>query len=287
MSELGSVAAFIGNRLWAVERGTFRGLATAEARADLQARDMTAPAPSAGVAVIPVRGVLTQRNGNGLFDLLFGGSTYEQIVAMAQEADRMPEVDRILFDFDTPGGDVRGLEQAVAGLKTISKPKVGIANGLASSAGYWLLSQMDEVIAAPGSSMGSIGVLYVHLDMSGANEKMGIKETVIGEPEAKAEAFGEELTETVRAHMAHQAGELYGRFVSAVAKGRGVAPAKVRSDFGQGLTLLDNQAVAAGMADRTATFAETVDRLSNRRRPVGRRPRAAAAAIRAATGVWS
>jgi len=281
---LAAVAAFIESQPWAVAPGTFRlhaaqlqSVPVSAARVDAQGR--------AGVAVIPVRGVLTQRPIGGLFGMLFGGASYEQIGNMALEADNNPDVSRIVYDFDSPGGSVWGIEPLTQLLGTIQKPQIGIANSVAMSAGYWLLSQMGEAVVSPSGSVGSIGVLFARLDTSKAEEAMGVEEIIVGEPEGKVEEFQQTPTDAVIARLKSEASELYGRFVAAVAKGRGVSPDTVRKSYGQGRPVLDTAAKAAGLIDRVEGMRDLLARASNPRGRIGKRPRAEAAAAR--LDAWS
>ncbi len=53
----------------------------------------------------------------------------------------------------------------------------------------------------------------------------------------------------------------YGMFVKSVARGRNVAQTQVREGFGQGRMVLADDAVKQHMADRVATFDQTIARL--------------------------
>jgi ClpP class serine protease len=59
------------------------------------------------------------------------------------------------------------------------KPIVAVANYRAASAAYWLGSQADEFVASPSADVGSIGVFAAHEDVSGMQEKLGVKTTLI------------------------------------------------------------------------------------------------------------
>lgn len=116
----------------------------------------------------------------------------------------------------------------------------------------------------------------MHVDQTAANEADGYKPTYISYGKYKTEGNPDEpLTDEARAEIQARV-DNYGRmFEEAVAKYRGVTVAKVRSDFGQGRMLSAKNAVAAGLADRVATFEETIDRLMTGKPRV--KPRLAAA----------
>ena len=64
------------------------------------------------------------------------------------------------------------------------------------------------------------------------------------------------------AEMQGRADRVYGDFVAAVARGRGVSADAVRSGYGQGRVVGAKQAVALGLADRVDTLEGTLARLS-------------------------
>jgi ClpP class serine protease len=70
-----------------------------------------------------------------------------------------------------------------------------------------------------------------------------------------------------------------GMFHDAVAEGRGLKAAKVRSDFGQGRMVLAAEAVRRGMADRIGTMEQTLNRFGASL--AGGSPRASAQEARA------
>ena len=120
-----------------------------------------------------------------------------------------------------------------------------------ASAAYWLASAADEVVAAPSSLTGSIGVIVTRADHTGANEKAGVKVTYIAT--GKAKAYGhpdhplsaDELTSTQR-----QVDDFYGRLVADVARHRNVSQKAVREGYGEGEVLTALRAVRAGLCTR-------------------------------------
>ncbi|MGY0779836.1 S49 family peptidase [Azospirillum argentinense] len=75
----------------------------------------------------------------------------------------------------------------------------------------------------------------------------------------------EPLTEEAQAAMQARVNDYYDMFVKAVARGRGVKPADVRNGFGEGRVVGAAEAVRLGMADRVATFEDTLARMRNAR----------------------
>lgn len=224
-------------------------------------------ARSATVAVLPIYGVISPRQN--LFSATSGGTSVESIRADLREALADPGVDGIVLDVDSPGGSVDLIDELAAEIRAArgQKPIVAVANTMMASAAYYLGSAADEIAVTPSGSVGSIGVVAIHEDMSKADEMEGIKPTFIYAGEFKTEGNPHEpLSQTALATIQADVDAFYGMFVSAVAKGRSyngrkVSVDQVRSDFGKGRMLLAKDALAAGMVDRIATLEETVQRV--------------------------
>lgn len=237
--------------------------------AEVQARIGQGPSSreprSAGtVAVLPLYGVLVPRAD--LMSEMSGATSLERWTQSFRAAVADPGVDAILLDVDSPGGSTDLVQEAadvVFGARGV-KPVTAVANTDAASAAYWIASQADELVVTPSGSVGSIGVFAAHQDISAAMEKLGIDTTLIyaGKHKVELNPF-EPLSEDARTAMQALVDEFYGKFVAAVARGRGVSEDAVRNGFGEGRMVPASDAVRLGMADRVGTFEETADQLVN------------------------
>jgi signal peptide peptidase SppA len=227
------------------------------------------------VAVIPIRGFLTQKPS--LFSMLFGGTSYEGVAADVEAAAADASVGAIVLDVDSPGGSVQGNAEAAERIRAVrgSKPIFAVANPFATSAAYFLASQADEVIGLPTSLTGSIGVIMEHVDMSEALAKEGVKVTVLTYGKNKAmghpaQPLGDEALATIQARL-----DYFGRmFEAGVAKGRGISVEAVRKDFGEGAYFTADEALRRGIIDRIDTLDEVIRQAANGRRPASMGPRA-------------
>lgn len=227
-----------------------------------------------GVAVLPVYGVISARQN--LMARTSGGTSAEAIAADFRNAMAATDVDAIVFDIDSPGGAVGGIEELAAEIRSArgQKPIVAVANHTAASAAYWIASAADEIVASPSAMVGSVGVFTAHDDLTEAQAKLGVKRTVISAGKFKAEgALGTPLSEDARGYVQSQVDEIYGSMVSAIAKGRNVGVDTVRERYGQGRSMLAKPALAAGVVDRIDTLESTIRRVA---RDASRRPAAVA-----------
>lgn len=217
------------------------------------------------IAVIPVRGVIAHRMG--AMDESSGGTSCERIGAMIDQVAADPNIGTVVYDFDTPGGTVPGVQETAAKMFALRgvKKQIAVVNGLAASAGYWLAAQCDEIVSIPSGTAGSIGVFTAHQDLSKALEAEGISVTLISAGKFKVEGNPfEPLSDEAREFLQGRVDAAYAQFVKDVARGRGVTPAAVKSGYGEGRALSAPEAKAAGLIDRIGTMEETLARLMGR-----------------------
>jgi len=222
------------------------------------ARKRTYSKRAAGTAVIPVHGTIAHRIG--LMSDVSGGVSTESLARDFDDALKDDEVGTIVFDIDSPGGTVAGLQELSDKIYKArgKKRTVAVANGEMASAAYFIGSAADEVVAAPSSELGSIGTIAVHTDFSGAYDAAGIKPTIIKAGKYKGEGNElEPLGDEAAGELQRKVDAYYGQFVSAVARNRNTTTGTVRTEFGGGRMLMAKEAVQQGLADRIATL-ETV-----------------------------
>jgi len=230
---------------------------------------MGASPASSAIAVLNVFGVISQRMA--MMDDLSGGggASTEQIAKLFRRAVKDPAVKAIVLNVDSPGGGVYGVRELADEIFAArdQKPVVAVANSLMASAAYWLGASASEVSVTPGGEVGSIGVFSAHEDLSKALDVEGVKVTLISAGRFKTEANPyEPLSDEARAAIQASVDDYYDAFVKAVARGRGVAPSKVRSGYGQGRVLPADRARSEGMVDRVETLDEAVARMMKRYR---------------------
>lgn len=211
------------------------------------------------VAVIPIRGVITARPS--FFELYGLATSVATVAAALREALAAAEVKAVVLDIDSPGGGTAGVGELAEEIRAAreTKPIIAHANHLAASAAYWIGAAASQLEASPSALVGSVGVYILHLDHSGMLEQMGVKPTFVAAGRHKVDGNPfEPLGDDARADMQALVDEVYGQFVDAVAAGRGVTAAEVRSDYGQGRVLMAPAARKAGMIDIVRPIEQTL-----------------------------
>jgi len=200
-----------------------------------------------GIAVIPVQGPLSK--GDRWWSM---GSSYSAIGNMVRRALSDVSVRSLLLDIDSPGGEASGCQElgAVLAAADAKKPVYAWADGQCCSAAYWLASTARVLAATPTTTVGSIGVIGVHLEISQAAEKAGYTYTVFSA--GKEKAYGnqyEKLSPQARSAIQAEFDGLYALFVGDVAANRSLENA-TSGQWADGQCFLAQAGQDAGLVDR-------------------------------------
>lgn len=206
-----------------------------------------------GVATIPVEGVLVRRAS--WFDALCGAVSYETLAKDLRATLDDRSVSRILFSFDTPGGEVSGCSEFAQQIRAakIVKPIDAYVGGDCMSAGYWLASQCGKIHVADTSLVGNLGVRMSSVDDSKRMKREGFERIEVISSQTPSKDH-DPATEPGRARIQALVNQLASVFIASVAEGRGVSPETVLSDFGAGSVFVGNGAIAPGLADSVTTY---------------------------------
>ena len=206
-----------------------------------------------GIAVIGVSGTLVKKAS--WLDAASGLQSYESIRADFQDAVRDPRIQGILLDVDSPGGEVGGLFDLADEIYNAraEKPCMAIADDDAFSAAYAIASSAQRLFVTRTGGVGSVGVIALHLDQSGFDEKAGRKYTAIYAGARKNDFNPHEaLSSSAKDELQAEIDRLYDMFVGTVARNREMKPALVRNTEA-GLCYAE-KAISAGFADQVGTI---------------------------------
>lgn len=217
-----------------------------------------------GVAVLPLAGVLAKRAN--LFSQISGATSYDVFANCLAQAENDPTVHSILISIDSPGGAVDGVTNTTEAVRKAAKTKkvVAVVDGMMGSAAYWIGSAASEVwLGSKTCTVGSIGVVTAHQDVSAAQEKAGVRTTELTAGKYKRidsqyAPLSEEGKQVIQGRLDY----IYSMFVDDVAQNRGVSTEKVLADMADGRVFIGQQAIDAGLADGFKTQQELVAELS-------------------------
>jgi capsid assembly protease len=206
-----------------------------------------------GIAVIEIAGTLVHRGA--WIGQSSGLTSYEGIAAQLQAALADPGVRGIALDIDSFGGEVAGAFDLADRIRAArsQKPVHAFVAEHALSAGYVLASQADRIILPRTGAVGSIGVVALHTDMSGALDQKGIAVTLIHAGAHKIDANPyQPLPEAIHDQMQRELEVVRFLFAETVAAGRGERLTQTAALATEAAVFRGPDAIAAGLADELA-----------------------------------
>ncbi|NPV51012.1 MAG: signal peptide peptidase SppA [Candidatus Methanofastidiosum sp.] len=205
-------------------------------------------------------------NGNIAVVRIFGVLDQEDVLPITVELRKLAddnEVGGVVLWIDSPGGGVSAVTEIYDEVQRLNmrKPVVAYVGGVAASGGYYLAVAGDKIVVKPDAILGSIGVIYVHEDLTEYMKMFGIKIEVIKTGEDKdLGASWRPLTEDDRENIQQMINEDFDRFVYVVSKGRNLSIEDVLK-YSDGNVWSGTQAVSYKLADRVGTLDTAIEEL--------------------------
>ena len=174
-----------------------------------------------------------------------------EIVSKIDAAANDDSIKGVLLSVNSPGGAVAPSIEIAYAIKRLKKKKtvVAYAKGTIASGSYYASIWADEIIANPGSMVGSIGVIMKGADLSEVMQKIGIKTQGVHAGKYK------ELGTTDRPWSDYEVNELnkviqgtYDMFTEDVADARGL-DLKKRDFYANAHIFTAKQAMKVGLVD--------------------------------------
>lgn len=192
-----------------------------------------------------------------MFSEMSGCSSIETIKKQFAAALADPSIKRIIFDIDSPGGNVTEVYSLALLIFQArgSKNIEAYIGGSGCSAAYWIASATSKIYIDKTSEAGSIGVVYSFTDTTVKDEREGVKRrniTNIDSPKKRIDPASEEFEKELTI-LATDIAEV---FFEDVAKNRNVSVEAAKKNFGEGGVFVGRKAVKAGLCDCLSTFEE-------------------------------
>lgn len=180
-----------------------------------------------------------------------------------QKAKEDKNIKGILFVVNSPGGAVAPsveLAYAIKELKEI-KPVVVYASGVIASGSYYASIWANQIVANPGSMVGSIGVIMQGVNAEELMQKIGVSTQTV-----KAGKYKESGTPTRKwfdyeeKQLQDVINDTYNMFISDVASARNL-DVKNHTSFADAKIFTSKQAKEVGLVDEVATLSYAQDSL--------------------------
>ncbi len=216
------------------------------------------------IVMLDLTGAISMAGSSGVFGL--GGN--ESLPArLRQELDlarRDPEVKALLLRIDSPGGTVIASEvlydEVMRWKQATGRPVVAQMMGVAASGGYYVAMAADWVRAYPSTVTGSIGVIFVDLNIAGLLEKVGVQdETITSGPFKDAGSPFRPVRPDEREQLRSVLVDMYDQFVQVVDRGRPELDVARIRELADGRIYSARQARAAGLIDAIGDLPSAVD----------------------------
>lgn len=218
------------------------------------------------VAVVSATGVLAKRAGMVNAPSKPEGTSLDALEAAMVAGLADTNVRSLLLRADSGGGyadGTAGMGDKIAAMRAAGrlaggKPIVGFVDGMAGSAMYWLLCQCDRIEGNSDARVGSIGTYMVVPDLSANAAMEGVKVHLISTGGVKGVGEpGTVITPEALANWQRGVDAYQKHFEAAVARGRGMTPARVK-ELATGEMWMGADAVAKGLMDAVNTIAGTI-----------------------------
>lgn len=210
------------------------------------------------VAIIPIRGPLF-RYAN-IFTAISGATSYELLARDFNSALIDESVKAILFDIDSPGGEVNGCSELADMIYNArgKKPIIAYASGNCCSGAYWIAAACDEIVVTDTAVVGSIGVVAVY---EREDDKNKIEIVSSQSPLKRINPDTPEGQSKLQARL----DTLAEVFINKIATYRDTSTETVIKDFGQGDVFVGKKAIWQGLANRQSSFERILTDLNKER----------------------
>ena len=193
-----------------------------------------------------------------------GGRSTADLIHQARDDDK---IKAIVLRVDSPGGSVFGSELVRRELeltRAAGKPVVVSMGDVAASGGYWISLASDEVIAAPATITGSIGVFAILPTGEGAMDKLSLHAAGYGTTWLASVYDPRKPLDPRFAALVQQAVDhIYSDFTGRVAVARKSTPEKIDA-VAQGRVWTGRQALERGLVDRLGSFEDALKSAAQR-----------------------
>jgi protease IV len=213
--------------------------------------------PNDSIAMVGIYGPITKYG-----DMCAYGAV-DHVLTMNRLANS-PNIKGVIIDMDSPGGEVSGTAMLADAIKALDKvkPVIGfIDDGIAASAGKWIISACREVYTSQKTDqVGSVGVYCTVADWYSYFESEGLKVRDVYAPQSTDK--NQDYMEAIKGNEDPLKAELKvlaDEFIATIKKNRG---AKLTSDeWTTGKMFYSKDAIRIGLIDGMKSFDQVAKRM--------------------------
>lgn len=138
------------------------------------------PAPNwmgPAVGLVTINGPISAASGNPAFGLEGSDAVLNELELLTQD----PRIKALVVRINSPGGTVGASQELYDALMRVKAkhkwPVVVSISDMGASGAYWVALAGDQIVANPGSMVGSIGVIMQTWDFTQVPKRYGIDQT--------------------------------------------------------------------------------------------------------------
>lgn len=186
----------------------------------------------------------------------------ERTVKLLERFGEDESIDAVLLRIDSPGGGVAASQEIYEAVRRLRKSGTFVIASMASvaaSGGYYIACGADTIMANPGTTTGSIGVIAEMMDASELLRKIGVQFNIIksGRYKDSGTPF-RKMSDEDRRYLQSYVNDAYQQFVAVVAQERG-QPLDEVLKIADGRVFTGQQAKELGLIDLLGTYSDAVD----------------------------
>jgi len=214
-----------------------------------------------GTAVMKVHGKIFPRAN--LMTMMSGGVSTEMLSEAVRRLDDSEKVNRVVFDFDSPGGAGTGLTNLANRIRGMETETVSFASGGMYSAAYYIGSAADKLLVSPNGGVGSIGVYTMIVSRAEQYEEKGLDVRIVRSTPLKGKGHSAEpIDDETVAKYQKQVDQLHSEFIRVVAKNRGLEEEFVRENMADASVLMGSDAEGTAFVDGVMTRDQVFEQFS-------------------------
>ncbi len=183
------------------------------------------------------------------------------IVNQFKRFGKNDEIKAIVFRVDSPGGGVAASQEIYNAVRRVcdtGKPVVVSMGSVAASGGYYVSCGADSIVANPGTTTGSIGVIAEFVNLEGLFHKIGIEYETVKSGEFKDTGSPHRgILPAERRYLQGWINDAYEQFVSVVMKERGLSRKQVIA-LADGRVYTGKQAKELGLVDELGDLDDAI-----------------------------
>jgi protease-4 len=177
----------------------------------------------------------------------------DTIADLIRSGYKNKDIAALVLRINSPGGSLYASEKIrrqVLAAREAGKPIVVSMSSMATSGGYWVAVNANQIWAEDSTITGSIGIFSLQLSVNQLMERLGVNtDSVETTPWAGAMRFDRPLSPDAKRVIQLQVNHGYDRFVTLVSEGRGLSVEAVKQ-IAQGRVWTGRDAIRIGLVDQ-------------------------------------